>query len=567
MSDPTRIEDIQERVRDFVKALRRANAEELAKRIEGHTAGFTDAAEVRRAVAAVAQQLEYWRAHPNELPDLPIIHVAANRLEDVCRAALRGGVITAARPSLRARGKRNLVVALTALAAGSLMFLVPLVITMFGIDLTDPHVDRETRPIRVPQGEEGGVEVNVLVETAEPAVTRGVEFHIDDRCRSAFSGGATCRQVEPHEFSDGSLPTVEVMLPEQAYGLLVAFANQRVVGRVGSAVVRVAASDDTPEGRYRLPLSAAFIGYTPEQCSLVERLRDKCTERRVGDDALHDGLPVPTVVVDVVRGDPARRLSDQKKREAAAEALKKKAEERAAQMATAVAEIKRALDDTSKLLRKKQFERAKERIDKLAELFAPLDTLMVDDVGLESIPVEVTELRVRFDKQREELSAFEARVFDGAYALFVAEENKTRGEEELLAEVARNERISPDYAATIFAAYAEEMEKRLALAAEQRMAAERAAKAQLEARCGPLPTGAWTTVNDYLRGIFPTTRVVLGECMTPRLDNERCWMVTCDFRETIVTPDSQPDIVNKRRWTFLLRANQIAGVTQRLISR
>ncbi|HEX2679464.1 MAG TPA: hypothetical protein VHM19_22590 [Polyangiales bacterium] len=569
MAEPTtRIEDIQERVRDFVKDLRRAGANDVADRIDGYAVGFTDAGEVRRAVAAIQQQLEYWRAYPNELPDLPIIHIAANRLEDTCKDALRSGVIIAARPSIRTQGKRNLTVALTALAAGGLMFSLPLVITMFGVDLTDPHLNRELHPIKVPQGEEASIDVNVLVETQEPAITRGVDVHIEGRCRRELPGGLTCRQVEPHEFgSAGKLPTIEIMLPEQAYGLLIGVANARVIGRVGNATVMAAAMDETPEGTYRLPLKAAFLGYEPEHCNIVERLRDACTKRRVGEGAMHDGLPVPTVVVNVTKGDPSRRLSAQKKKEAEEAEMKRKAEERAAQIGAAVSSIKTALDDTQKVLKRKNFQLARDRIEKLGKLFAPLDTLMVDDAGLESMPVEVAELRVRFDGQRAQLKAFEDQVFDQQYALVTAPENKERPDTELMADVARRVHIAKEYSELIFAAHADEMEKRLAEAERARQEREKQERAALEARCGQLPANAWNVVHDYLKTMFRTSRVTLGECLTPRIDAEHCWTVTCDFKETILTAATEEDKAFNHRWTFLLRNGQVAGAMDRLIAR
>ncbi len=550
-----------------MKALRRAGANDAAAKLEGYAEGFTDVAEVRRAVAAIQQQLEYWRAYPNELPDLPIIHVAANRLEDACKEALRAGVIVAARPSLRSAGKRNLTVALTALAAGSLIFLLPLVITMFGVDLTDAHLNRETRTIKVAQGGEASIEVNVLVETQEPAVTRGVDIHPAGRCRRELQGGAICRQVEEHEFAAGKLPTVEVMNPDQAYGLLVGVANPRVVGRVGTGTIVLAAVDETPEGTYRLPLQAAFLGYEPEHCSLIERVRDTCTKRRIGDDAMHDGLPVPTVMVQVVKGDPSRRVTEQKKRELEAEQTKKRAEERTAQIGSAVSAIKGALDDTQKIFRKKNFEPARARVEKLNQLFAPLDSLMVDDAGLESMPVDVAELRVRFDGLRAELKKFEDGVFELAYPILTAPENKERPEDVLMKEVARRAHISEEYAEAIFTAHADEMEKRLAAAEQAHLEQERATKAALEARCGALPASAWKTVHDYLHVTFKTSRISLGECLTPRIDAAHCWTVTCEFTETIPTSESEPDRIYKHKWTFVLRNGAIVGAIDRLMMR
>jgi hypothetical protein len=192
---------------------------------------------------------------------------------------------------------------------------------------------------------------------------------------------------------------------------------------------------------------------------------------------------------------------------------------------------------------------------------------MVDDAGLESMPVDVAELRVRFDGQRAQLKAFEDRVFDQQYAMLTAPEAKQRSEEQLLAESARKNRISAEYAQEIYAAHADEMEKRLAAVEQARLQKEAEEKAALEARCGPLPTGLWKTVNDYLKMEFRTTRITLGECLSPRLDPKLCWTAQCDFVETVLTSQLEPDKVFKHRWTFVLKNQQIIGVSQRLVKR
>lgn len=557
--ESARIQEIQQRVRDFAKALRAAEAPQIAERMEAYAAGFTDVTQVRRSVASIQQQLEYWRAYPQELPDLPIVHIAANRLEDVCKDALRSGVIVAARPSLRAQSKRKLAIIITALAAGGLMFFAPLAITMLGIDLTDVHLKREVGQLVLQQGEEAHVAVTVLVASKEPALTRGVELYPRDHCKRPLPGGAQCKAVDPRHWADGKLPTFELMLPNQAYGLLFAASDEQVSGSVGGATILLAATEETPEGHYEIALAGAFLGYRPERCSLLERVQGKCQPRSVGADARDDELPVPVVVVDVVHGDLTRMAGEKRRKQAEAEEKKRQAEQRAAQISAAITQIKSVMDDTHKTLKRKRYEQARARIDKLTQLFAPLDVLVVIDAQADVLPTDVEQLRARFEEERSLLRAFEDRAFDQAYKVLTAATNKKREEAALLSEVAANLHISREYMETIYTAHADELEKRMNQVEQDRLAKQRAAKAALEQRCGPLPTATWKTVETYLKGLYPRYRIKLDECLTPRLTEARCWVVTCAFKIVVPTSESEPDQVSSYKWSFLWQKERVAG--------
>ena len=265
----------EERVRDFTLALRQAGAEDVAQRIESYAAGFIDGTQVRRSVDAIKQQLQYYRACPHELPDLPIVQIAANRLEDVCKDALRAGMIEPARPSLRAASKRKLSLVTTTLSAAGVLLLLPLLFTMLGVDLNDLFVHHALPPLRLLQGDDLSARVNVLVPS-QPAATSGTSSST-----LPVTVHATCPTVPvprsllgPRAF--GILPSYEVMMDGQAYGVFVAFSEPRMLGAVGTGRVLVAASTDTPEGHYALPLQAAFLGYAPEQCGLLARLQRQC---------------------------------------------------------------------------------------------------------------------------------------------------------------------------------------------------------------------------------------------------------------------------------------------------
>ncbi len=562
MIEPARIEEIQERVRDFVQALRKAQAPAIVKLIESYTRGFTDATQVRRSVTALAKHLEHCREHPDELPDMPIVHIAANRLEDVCKDALRAGVIFAARPTLVARSGRKLAVVAGALAVGAAILAAPVILTALGVDFADLHLARETGKIELPQGDQASVAVSVLVEAAEPAAVRGVEIFPRDHCSHELRGGGSCKSVDARYWVDGKLPTFELRLPKQAYGLLFAVADPELIGRVGKSTVLVAATEDTPEGIYRIPLEGAFLGYQPARCGILERIKETCIPRRVGPDARHEDMPVPTVVVEVVRGDPTRTVGEKRRKQAMATEQKRKAEERASQIAGALSKIKAVMDDTAKTLRKKRFEEARGRIDKLTLLFAPLDALAAEDALVDAVPVEVEEVRARFEDMRSELRAFEDRAFDQAFKMLAAKENKDRSEAELMGGVASRMHISRQYMEAIYTMHADEIEKRMDQAEKARLAHVRAAKAALEQRCGPLPTDTWKNVESYLRASFRRSKVVLSECLTPRLSDADCWSVTCDFKDILPTGETEPDIVTAHKWTFLLRNERIVRHTE-----
>ena len=586
VAEAARIEDIQERVRDFTAALRTAGAAQKAQRIERYAEGFVRPSEVRRSVAAILEQLRYFRNYPEELPDLPIVQVAASRLEDVCRDALAGGLIEAARPSLRAASKRKLRVIVTTLAAAGLCFALPLGLIMFGVDLDDLLARRTTDPVRLPQGDEVHVSVNVLVPSAEPTATHKVELYVRDHCAGELGRGLQCKVAEQREFGGVLRPAFEITLHNQVYGLFVAFEDGKLLGNVGSGMVWASATWDTPEGRYEVPLQAAFVGYTPEHCGVVDRALDRCTPRCLADGARHADLPVPTVVIDVVKGDRARvALAKQKKEQEREQQRAQAAEQRASELAENVVQIKAVLDDTQRMLRKQQWETVRERIDKLTQLFSPLDALVISGGGTNELPSEVEGLRARFEDLRRQLAAFEDRVFDAAFQATresppppsvlraargdllaaTSKEPEPQAKDVRLAEVARKLRISPEYLDAIYAAHAEQLEARLAKAEAARREKEQAAQQALLKHCGELPRNAFKEVKGYLAAMGNSVRVKtrLNECLTPRLSEKTCWSVVCSFEEIVsgeLTDTSKP-----HRWTFLLKNGRVSDHVEKVV--
>ena len=566
MLEPARIDEVEERVRDFTRALRQAGAENIAKRIEGYAAGFIDHTQVRRSIDAIKQQLQDFRACPGELPDLPLVQVTANRLEDVCRDALRAGVIEPARPSLRAASKRKLRLILTTLAAAGIAASIPLVVTMFGFDLDDLPAPRKLPELELAQGDELSIGVNALLPSAAPEATRGVEFYVFGHCARDLPQGASCRAIGPRAFASEKQPAYEVMRENQVYGVFVAFEKPRLIGAVGSAKVWIAASPETPQGRYELPLQASFSGYAPEQCDLWQRLTRRCVALQKGPHLRHEDIPVPSVIVQVVPPDP-NQPSQAEQRRAREEAIRReRAAERAQLIAGAVVEIKAALDDTERMLRRKRYEAARLRLDKLAQLFAPLDAAIAEGDEGAPLPAEVSDLRMRFEIERRELKEFGDRAFDTAFAARSRSSVAVDGDDEaLLAETAKKLGISREYMDAIYADHAEQLEARLAEREEARQAQQRAAAVAIVERCGELPKTAFREVRAYLEAMARSVKVRtrLQECFTPRLHERRCWRVVCRFEEVVQVPVA--DKITGHSWTFTLQKGRVVDHAERVI--
>jgi hypothetical protein len=493
--------------------------------------------------------------------------IAANRLEDVCKDALRAGMIAPARPSLRAAAKRKLSVVTTTLSAAALLLLLPLLLITLGIDLNDLPGRRTLPPLRLFQGDELTAQVNVLVESEEPAATSGVEFYVLGHCARDLPDGASCRALGPRQIGGETLESYEVLLDGQAYGIIVAFPEARVLGAVGNGRVSISANADTPLGHYELPLQAAFIGYAPARCSVWARLSKQCEPNLHGPSARHADLPVPSLIVEVQRPLPGQQTERDRGRARAEAAERKKAEERARQIKGAMSEIAAALDQTETLMRHKRYEDARERLEKLAALFAPLDALTESGDEADLPPAEVNGLRARFEAERSELDVFRDRAFEVAYAALSRPRDAEQSDDVVLTTTARQLGISLEFLEAIYAEHGDQLEQRLTRRDEAKKAAQRMAAEAVERRCGSLPTGAWHEVQGYLASLARGARVKthLDECFTPRLDDAHCWSVVCKFDEIIEEPERLTDTIDHRTWTFMLQRQRVVGHVERVV--
>lgn len=556
MAEKAGIEEVRERARDFTKALREAGADDVAARLDRHIKGFVEVTTVRRSVEAIRQQLRHFRAYPEELPEQPVVHIAANRLEDACKTLLRDGVIAPARMSLRAQSKRKLGLTVATLLIAALLFGVPLALAMSGVDFSDMPPQRVLPTVLLPKGAVKALRVNVLEESADPANTVALELYVAGRCPARLPDGMSCRDSGERAFGSNKLPAHEVMLPDEAYGIHIAFAEARLLGAVGTGTVLVTAVPETPEGLYVVPLAAAFVGYSPGHCNWLLQLLSRCEPKQLGPQALDSDRPVPSIRVRVTKEQVQPRedvLAQQ--RVAQQRALTARVQSLTAMLGA----VRAALDDAEQQMRRKRFEPARRRLDDLARLFEPLDALVVDAADDVTVPDDVLHLRARFEKNTKREAAFEDKAFETVYSALSKSRGSAVSDDALFARVAKQLGVSVAFLERIYAEHADQIEQRMARAQDAEKLAEQLALDALTRRCGPLPKTSFREVQAYLtaRARHSGARLAMRECMTPRLTPETCWSVVCEFEETRSVPDRVEDVVQRQRWSFELRYGRV----------
>jgi len=557
--DRAGIEEVRQRARDFIKALRAAGADDVAVTVERHVSGFVDVTTVRRSVEAIRQQLRHFRAYPEELPEQPVVHIAANRLEDACKNVLRSEVIAPARMSLRAQSRRKLHLVATTLFIAALCFGVPLALAMSGVDFSDLPKRRVLPAVELPKNSVKRVAVSVLERSHDPSHTIGLELYVAGRCPARLPGGMSCRDSGERAFGSIKLPAYEVMLPDEAYGIQVAFTDAALRGAVGVGSVLVTATPETPEGEYVVPLEAAFVGYTPERCNPILRLMSRCTAQELGPRALHADLEVASLRLRVTK-EVVRSREEQLSEERLTQ--QRAISERVQNITAMLGAVRGALDDTELQMKKKRFEAARARLDELAGLFEPLDALVVATADDESLPDDVLQLRARFEQNAKKQSRFEDSAFDIVYTALSKAGASASGasiDDKVFMRVAAKLGISVPFLERIYAEHAEQLEQRITRAQDAEKEAEQKAHDALLRRCGPLPKTSFQEVKAFLsaRARHTRTRLNLRECLTPRLMSDVCWSVVCDFDEIRSVPDRVEDEVHSRRWTFELRYGRV----------
>lgn len=554
---PPPIEEIEDRLEDLTEALREAGDDATADELDRHAEGFSDPTAVRREVNALRQRLERWRANPELVPDTPKVLLAANRLEDVCIEALQAGVIEAAPLTLGEQSRRKLGIVFGTLLLGSLVLLVPILLIEAGVDFSDLDHERELPALKLPRGEELVATVSALAASEVPNATSGVLLELAGGCTAALGNGA-CSETKPRLWPSGRMKTYEIRLPNQAFGLLFSLGDTRLLGGVGEGTVLLAATGDTPEGRYEIPFQVTYAGYTPQRCELADRLLGSCPKPRVGEGEKHAGIETPLLVVEVVPGAPGKRTGEQRLAEAEAEEARAKAQARAEELAEAMSEIQKLTRETDKHIKRKRWLQAKANLDKLSALFAPLDGVALTELA-EDLPLEIGSVRVQIEQLQDELDGFEDKIFDRTFSTLTAEQNQKVPEERLLKKVANQFRVPVDYVQDIYTSRATEIQERLDAKAKERQAALEQARLEREKRCGELPEHSWKAVQGYLEQLNVGVEVELGECMTARLTDEACWEMRCDYERRVEISVERPKIVTKHSALFFMRHGQVIG--------
>ena len=555
------IDEIEERLQDLGDALREAGSPEIAEQLERHAADFNEPTRVRRSVNTLRAQLERWRQQQSdaELPETAKVLLASNRLEDACRNALAAGVIAAAPASFAAQSRRKLAIALVTLLCGGFALLIPIALVEAGIDFSDLGKGRRLAPVRLPRGEEDHLPISALAEALRPQAVTSVGFEPLGGCKLPLPEGSTCSEAPPRLWAEGRLPTYEIKLRHQAYGLLFSIANARLeAGRLAEGKLLLAATDDTPDGHYEIPITAMYGGYTPQRCELMQRLTRACPAPRVGKGERHAGVPLALVVIHVVPGDPSKRLGEKRLAQAEAEEARRKAEERAQQIAAAVTAIEGVLAETEQLVARRRWEEARPRVQKLGALFEPLEGVALPSEAADA-PGSVGKVRARYEILHEKLEAFEQQIFDRTFAAVTAESNRSVPEDRLMQRIAGQFRVTPGYVQEIYTGSADEIQRRIEASSQAHLEQLKAQQQARERKCGVLPKGAWATIDHYVRARYaePRVEIELGECMTPRLTERDCWELRCDYRRKVEVAVERPKVVTKHTATFYMMQDRI----------
>lgn len=562
MADQTAIADIEERLQDLIDALRQAGRPDLGRMLERYAHDFTSVALVRRSVSEIQRQLQRWRAPGSELPDTAKVQFAANRLEDACNEALGAGVIGAARPSIGAKTRRTLGVVLVTLLGAAVLLLIAIALVSSGIELDQLGKEVYTEKAELTRGGELELRITARADALIPGVTTAVSFEPLPGCRRPHGPDVSCVEVEGRERNGKRVPSYELKLPNQAYGLFFAIVSTELVaGKLGAAQLALWTTEETPDGTYEIPLHASYRGYTPLRCELFDRLMKTCPAPRIGAQERHNGVPVSPLVVRVLPPDPAQVAAAA---QAAAEQVaetQRKAKDRAAEIESALAEIQLEVKETEALAKRRKWEEARLRLGKLGELFAPLDAPALAGEAPGALPPEVGKVRARYEVLHEKLQAFEAEVFEATFTEVTAASNKDVDEEKILERIAKRFKTQPDYVQSIYTDRTEEIQRRIEDRARAHLDKVKAEQQAREQRCGALPTGTYKAVEAYIKQTLsaPHVELALGECMTPRLTESACWEMQCDYQRKEEIAVERPKVVSKHQITVHLVHGRVTG--------
>jgi hypothetical protein len=569
MDDKIDIADVAERAKDLMTSLRKEGRSDLAAIVKKHVRLFKVPDEVRRSVTDLQKLLEQWRENPEDLPDNLQVRFEAEQLEDTCRLVLGIGTGDSAKETIKALPLTIIdrivwlvrLVAL-ALAIGGSVFGLPILAAEMGIDWIGHKWRYETPTVWAAQGKEVRVEVNILARAQLPDSTGLVEVYPVDRCRDSVHWDILafkrwfCKLSDRQLADDGS-PTYEMLEKGGLHGVLFAISNSEMTGSVGHAVVQVFPTEATPPGVYKIPLQGSYRGYRPGECSGFGPLRS-CGKAVADENGEHGGLRVPTVVVRVTTTSkvaeggfrtPMETKEIEEKRRAAEEA-EAKLRQREQELAARIKEAVESVAEIQAAFAAGKWVAGRDRINELSTLHGELNAKSKQQRHPADYKDDLVELRHRLEKQREALKEFEKRVYLATFrALHVDKMSSARA---AVNAVAVQFGIPVDYVKRLYDDRIGETKMRLKQLAEERLARDHAAWQAAKDRCGPSPSRPAEEIERYLRAVLRDPNASVGECLSPRLTDQDCWMVMCAF-----TAEDRSGIPARFRWRFFMEGGRV----------
>lgn len=563
---PKPIEEVQDRLRDLLRALESGGDTGLADQLRTHLHDFEHVTEVRRAVTGLSMHLRAFREEGASQSSSPAIVIAANRLEDACKNALRGGVIAAASPSIVNQLQRKLILVLWAVVGGLALLAIPTAFVASGKSVEDFQPLPPQGPFEVPQGQTVVIPVKAPVSASLPEAATGMSLELAQSCATPLDEqGLTCSQLPEHWQLLSGRTTYELRHADQAFGLIVAFGDSSVQEGLGSQSLHLRARGDTPVGSYMLHFQPAYLGYGPDpNCSVwIQRLGFCGQEAGEGrEDSL---LPTVKIAVEIVAaqhtqvvsaGVAARRLIH-----AAGAESSSTAQLLMADVEAKTTDVRASLRKARRRLKKRDYEAAAEYMDTVRQGMQALEALAAEHPAEALLDDGFERLRSDWDKQARRLAKFEERLFDAWYARAHRDLANPIPDEQTFPSVARKFRTSAAFVSRVVGQRDEALTSRLDARRAQQAQAGREHREKLESRCGPLPAASWQAISGYLNAQYqdPKVSVEVANCLTPRLHDRDCWLVECDYRRRTRRLDGSKHVA-KMRATFALKRNQVVRI-------
>lgn len=554
MSAERPIDVVRERLADLVEVLKRAKADRLAAQLQTFEPRFSQVTDVRRAVAELSTLLERMRVGAVPMPSSASAQVAANHLEDACRAALKGGVIAPAAPTIAAQAKRKTKIIVATVAAGLLAVLIPTAFVALGFGVDDLTPAPPMGPIAVVRGGETRVTVIAPTSPAVEGVRVTPRYRLAQPCEA--SADPDVLSCAPAKLADASEHeggvTYELRHVGQAQGLFVTLPEPHMQSDRGVIRLGVRADARTPLGHYAIPLQAGYAGYgdNPE-CPPLQKYLRLCPHLK-GRGMVDEAIPEQTVIIDV------QRASD-----GAAQGLREAVGAvPAALELPSLDELEAELGEVEAKLAEDDYLEASSQLSQVRGAMAALDRFAMERPEEAPSPDALEMVRLLVQARSDQLQEFEARVYEAWFKK--AHPRRAADREPVdLGRLAKKFETSKEHVAAILARYDDETARREQQVAQAHAEEEERKEHKLVERCGPLPKSSWAIISEYLRKHHdsPTTTHQLKSCLTPRLSESRCWGVTCEYQRTSRREDGTRYGAHLRA-TFDLRRGHVTRLSK-----